>query len=99
MSVPTGSDLEPGWFTDSDAPAVRAFAERVTVGRGDPVERAVALFDLGCAGHDPYACVTLGDILAGGRGVPQDVPRALRALDHACWLGDPEACDMADGLR
>ena len=60
---------------------------------------ALRLFDLGCAGNDPYACVTLGDILSEGRGIPRDVPRALIVLDRACTLGDPEACDMADALR
>lgn len=60
---------------------------------------AVRNFDLGCAGHDSYACVTLGDILANGRGVPEDRPRALALFEQACGLGDPEGCDLADGLR
>lgn len=45
QDVPTGRDLEPGWFTDADAAGVRAFTDRVTAGRTTPRERAIALFD------------------------------------------------------
>ena len=36
--------LEPTEFIDSDAPNVRAFAERVTRGAGTDVAKAVALY-------------------------------------------------------
>jgi transglutaminase-like putative cysteine protease len=37
--------LAPGWFVDSDAPAVCRFASRVVGSETDPVARAVRLFD------------------------------------------------------
>lgn len=37
--------LAPGFFVDSDASAVRAFACDVVAGHSDPVTRAVLLFD------------------------------------------------------
>ncbi|GAA1399148.1 transglutaminase family protein [Pseudonocardia kongjuensis] len=102
MSVPTGSDLEPGWFTDSDAPAVRAFAERVTVGRGDPVERAVALFDAVRDGiwYDPFGVVTdPGDYRASRvaeRTAAWCVPKAVLLTAAARAAGIPARLGFAD---
>ena len=57
--------LEPTWFLDSDAPAVREFAERSVAGApaGD-VERAVALYYAVRDGirYDPYAMSTEAEL-------------------------------------
>lgn len=61
---------------------------------------AAATFDLACTRDDPWACTMSAMHLSRGIGVPQDIPRALKALEKSCTFGpkDP-ACTAAIRMR
>lgn len=61
---------------------------------------AAATFDLACTRDDPWACTMSAMHLSRGIGVPQDLPRALKALYKSCTFGpkDP-ACTAAIRMR
>jgi TPR repeat protein len=60
---------------------------------------AARTFDKVCQRGDPWACTLLGLHLAIGRGVAQDLERALAVLPGGCRLGErEEACTRAREL-
>lgn len=99
---PTGEDLEPGWFTDADAPAVRAFADRVTAGRTGPREQASALFDAvrDEIWYDPFCVVTDPHAYRASRVAELSgnwcVPKAVLLTAAARAVGIPARLGFAD---
>jgi hypothetical protein len=60
---------------------------------------AARTFDKVCQRGDPWACTLLGLHLAIGRGIEQDLERALAVLPGGCRLGEgDEACTKAREL-
>ncbi|MFP5071073.1 transglutaminase-like domain-containing protein [Pseudonocardia nantongensis] len=102
MSGPTDEDLAPGWFTDSGSAPVRAFTERVTAGRADPVARAVALFDAvrDEIWYDPFCVVTDPAAFRASRVAEQPnnwcVPKAVLLTAAARAAGIPARLGFAD---
>ncbi|BBG00846.1 MULTISPECIES: transglutaminase-like domain-containing protein [Pseudonocardia] len=102
MSGPTELDLAPGWFADSDAPVVRAYAERITAGCDGPVGRAVALFDAVRDGiwYDPFGVVTDPDDYRASRVAERPaawcVPKAVLLTAAARAAGIPARIGFAD---
>jgi len=82
--------LRPGHFVDSDAPAVRAFAERACAGARDPRERAVALYYAVRDGwrYDPYSA-----------GADPDAYRASRVVETRAAFCIPKAILLAAAAR
>lgn len=100
--APVAEDLAPAWFVDSDAPAVLAFADRVTAGRDTPVDRAVALFTAvrDEIWYDPFCLVTEPEAYRASRVVAQDhnwcVPKAVLLTAAARAAGIPARIGFAD---
>ena len=101
-SAPGPEDLAPARFVDSDAPAVRAFADRVTAGAGDPRTRAVALFAAvrDEIWYDPFCLVTEPDAYRASAVVEQRnnwcVPKAVLLTAAARAAGIPARLGFAD---
>ena len=55
-------------------------------------DRAVAMFQTLCDRGEIISCVDLGDRLATGRGVRQDLPRGLALLSTACKSDSGYGC-------
>jgi transglutaminase-like putative cysteine protease len=100
--LPVDADLAPAWFVDSDAPNVRAFADRVTAGRGTPTDKAIALFDAvrDEFWYDPFCLTTDPDAYRASRIVEQDhnwcVPKAVLLTAAARAAGIPARAGFAD---
>lgn len=94
--------LAPGWFVDSDAPAVRAFAERVTAGAADPVDKAVRLFTAvrDEIWYDPFVIVSDPRAYKASAVVEADrnwcVPKAVLLTAAARASGVPARVGFAD---
>jgi TPR repeat protein len=63
-------------------------------GDGVPVQidRALALYDVGCDANVGAGCVNAGVLRAHGDGVPQDLTAALALFRKGCDLGVGEGC-------
>lgn len=100
--APQPEDLAPARFVDSDAPGVRAFAERVTAGAADPLARAVALFTAvrDEIWYDPFCLVTEPDAYRASAVVEQPnnwcVPKAVLLTAAARAAGIPARLGFAD---
>jgi TPR repeat protein len=55
-------------------------------------ELAVSLYERACAGAQVDACINLALLLAEGRGVERDMPRAIGQLERVCREGNARAC-------
>jgi transglutaminase-like putative cysteine protease len=94
--------LRPGRFVDSDAPAVRAFAARVTSGARDPRERAVALYYAVRDGfrYDPYSASREPEAYRASHVVGTKaafcVPKAILLAASARAAGIPARVGFAD---
>jgi TPR repeat protein len=61
---------------------------------------AVRTFRMACDRADPWGCTMLGELLAQGHGVPQDLDEALRVLPKGCSEGERDAaCKRAKELE
>jgi len=58
----------------------------------------VALADRACQQGRGDVCFALAGILGTGKGVPQDLPRALAAARRGCQLGEQRACQVQQQL-
>lgn len=100
--APVAEDLAPAWFVNSDAPSVRAFADRVTAGRETPVDRAVALFDAvrDEIWYDPFCLVTAPEAYRASTVAEVDrnwcVPKAVLLTAAARAAGIPARIGFAD---
>ena len=58
---------------------------------------AVRVYSKACDWNDPWACTMYGYHLAHGKGIQQDLEKALKVLNKACYSGlsDP-ACSNAN---
>ncbi|MBI1848263.1 MAG: transglutaminase family protein [Candidatus Rokubacteria bacterium] len=102
MTLQLDACLAPGEFVDSDDPDVRAFAQAVTAGAGDPISRAIALY--GAVRdrilYDPYhvgeapAFFRASDCLRAGRGFC--VPKAALLAAAGRAVGIPTRVGYAD---
>lgn len=94
--------LRPGHFVDSDAPAVRAFAQRVCGGARDPRERAVALYYAVRDGwrYDPYSASEDPDAYRASRVLATKsafcIPKAILLAAAARAAGIPARVGFAD---
>jgi transglutaminase-like putative cysteine protease len=99
---PGAQDLEPGRFTDSDAPEVQAFAGRVTAGLDGPRARAAALFEAvrDEIWYDPFCVVTDPQAYRASRVAGQAgtwcVPKAVLLTAAARAAGIPARLGFAD---
>jgi transglutaminase-like putative cysteine protease len=94
--------LQPTFFLDCDHPDVRTFAQDVTAGAGDAVERAVKLFYAVRDGvrYDPFAVRLVSeDYVAsrvlGARGA-YCLPKAILLAAAARSSGIPAAIGLSD---
>ncbi len=100
--APLAEDLAPAWFVDSDAPAVRAFTDRVTAGCGTDVEKAVALFTAvrDEIWYDPFCLVATPEAFRASAVAEQDhnwcVPKAVLLTAAARAAGIPARIGFAD---
>ncbi len=53
----------------------------------------------GCAGQEPFACVSLAKAYESGKDIPRDVAKALHYYSQACELGGMEGCVKGVVLR
>jgi len=94
--------LRPGRFVDSDAPAVREFAQRVAGGVTDPVERASLLFAAvrDEIWYDPFAITTdpAAYRASAVAAAPRNwcVPKAVLLTAAARAAGIPARLGFAD---
>jgi len=94
--------LRPGHYVDSDAPGIRAFAERVCVGASDPRERAVALYYAVRDGwrYDPYSASADPEAYRASRVVGTTaafcIPKAILLAAAARAAGIPARVGFAD---
>jgi transglutaminase-like putative cysteine protease len=97
--------LQPTPFLDCDHPNVRAFAQSVTAGAGDAVERAVKLFYAvrDAIRYDPFAVRLVREdyvasrVLAAGRAYC--LPKAILLAAAARSSGIPAAIGLSDVIN
>jgi len=71
-------------------------------GAGGAVDRPAAarLYSRACDAREWGACSNLANLLAGGDGIPRDIPRAIELYDRVCAaLPRERACEHSRALR
>ncbi len=85
--------LKLGALVGTGAAAKRDGGPRPSCRPGDATECALA-----CEGGDASSCMRLGDMYRDGKGVSQDLDRAVRLLRAACDGGNAEGCSDLGGM-